>query len=154
MRRGLRTGPVVPGRTRNAQVRREGAVIGPFPGTSGRVSIRSLVSAALAGILVLTLLPTVALASREAPTTSHSTYRLKPAQELVDVTVTMSVNNRKADTVTVGPCPGAPSQRCRITTYYTYGAMGFVAPAAARKLKFLGPGVSGKAVRNKHGWVA
>ena len=154
MRRGLRTGLIVKGHTRNAQVRCECAVVGPFPGTPGRVSIRSLVSAALAGIVVLTLLPPVALASREAPTTSLSTYRLKPEQELVEVTVTMSINNRKADTVTVGPCPGAPSQRCRITTYYTYGALGFVAPVAARKLEFIGPGVSGKAVRNKHGWVA
>jgi len=154
MRRGPRIGLVVPGYTRIPQVRRERAAVGPFTRTSGRATIRSLVGAALAGILVLTLLPTVALASREAPTTSHSTYRLKPAQELVDVTVTMSVSNRKADRVTVGPCPGAPSQRCRITTYYTLGAMGFVAPAAARKLKFIGPGVSGRAVRNKHGWVS
>ena len=114
----------------------------------------NLLSGVVVGALVLTLLPATALATRDAPTTSQSTYRLQPAKELVDVTVTMSIKNRKADKVTVGPCPNAPSQRCRITTYYTYGAMGFVAPTAARQLRFIGPGVKSKAIRNKHGWVA
>ena len=121
---------------------------------SPRSSVRSLAAAALASLLAVSLLPAATFASREAPTTSDSTYRLKPARELVDVTVTMSITNRKPSKVTVGPCPNAPSRRCRITTYYTYSGMGFVAPTAARKLKLIGAGVNGKAVRNKRGWVS
>ena len=154
MRRSVRFGTSWLDHTGRAQVRRDGAALRPFPGATARFSAQSLARAALASVLVLLLLPANVLASREAPTTSDSTYRLKPARELVEVTVTMSIRNRKGDKVTVGPCPNAPSQRCRITTYYTYGAMGFVAPVAARKLKFIGSGVKGKAVRNKRGWVS
>ena len=101
--------------------------------------VKSLPVLWLALGLVLAPSGAASAGSDRVVTTSHSTYRLVPRMDRVEVVVLLSITNRKRDRVV--PCPGATTRSCRQRVASFVDHWPFVVQDGARRVRFAGPGV-------------